>query len=184
MPATSVTSFIPCAVGEWIGFASSKPAAPKKLTPGRKGKPKPNHKPKRKKAKRFTPQRRAVLIDRLEAAIESGLIDLNDEDMPCESLDFTLAELALLMRIFLPEEYIDPSEANPRPPATRTAPGSAERIAEYAFRLAQKRALFTAGDATAHKAHDPGLRIEQRGNGTGVKVVGWADERDEEEERE
>jgi hypothetical protein len=140
-------------------------ARPKKKSPKKKG----------NSARVLTSQVRTVLIDRIEAAIDCGRVGINPEDMASESLDFTLAELALLLRILLPEEYLDPSEGRGPASPTRTAPGSAERIAEYAARAAAGRAITVAGDATAHGAHDRGLAISQRRNGSGVRVVGWGD---------
>ncbi len=150
-------------------------ALPPALAPGKRCR-RPRAKPKRAP---MPPQCRSVLIDRIEAATLDGRIELCDEEMPCESLDFTLEELAFLLRLLFPEEYRDPHAGRALPPATATAPGSAERIAEYAWRVAQRRAVTVAGDARADRAHDRGLKIEQRKNGSGVKVVGWADEDEE-----
>jgi hypothetical protein len=173
-----VTSFV--AQREFVWSSQPPPAPPARACPKSKPVPacrkKPRKRPGKPKPKRLPAQCSTVLIGRLEAAIASGLIDLCDEDMPCESLDFTLAELALLQRILFPEEYRDPFAGRAKPKASGTAPGSAERIAEYALRVAGRRVLHVAGDATAHKWSDRGLAIEQRRNGTGVKVVGWADE--------
>jgi hypothetical protein len=152
------------------------PAKPAQAPPRPKrnrAKPKPSAPKPRSGSKRLTPQIRTTLCDRLEAAIESGLIELCDEDMPCESLDFTLNEIALLMRILLPEEYVAPERT---PEATGTAPGTAERIAAYAGRVARGESLTAKGDATATGVHARGLKIVQRTNGSGPRIVGWADE--------
>jgi len=160
---------------------SKCPAAPtprRKAAPSRK-KPRPKKraakKPKKPAAK-LSPQCASIIDDRIEAAIEAGLIVVCDEDMPCEALDVTIAELALWQRILNPEAYADPSEGRKPAKASGTAPGSADRIAEYAFRVAQRRTVTVKGDATAHGAHDRGLKVVQRANGSGVKVVGWAEE--------
>lgn len=147
--------------------------------------PKPRPKPKKPRAacpraksgQRLSPQCRTVLIDRLEAGVEAGRIRLIAEDMgEPDGLDFTLAEYALLLRLLFPEEYLAPAPKRVRAPApTGTAPGSAARIAAYAERAGRGQALYAAGDATAHKAHDRGLKIAQRRNGSGVQVVGWDD---------
>jgi hypothetical protein len=42
--------------------------------------------------------------------------------------------------------------------------------------VATRRALIVAGDARADRAHDRGLKIAQRKNGSGVRVVGWEGE--------
>lgn len=114
---------------------------------------------------------RTVLIDRFEAAIQSGLIDLCDEDMECTSLDFTLQEVAMLLAILIPEEYAGPRRKAAKP--SRSAPASRERIAEYAQRVVEKRQLFDPRDA------GPVFRGQQlvereRANGSGRQVVGWA----------
>jgi hypothetical protein len=44
------------------------------------------------------------------------------------------------------------------------------------------QSLTSAGDATAHRHSDRGLRIEQRKNGSGVRVVGWEEEDEEDPE--
>lgn len=171
-----VTSFVITTVHDW-----TRPPAPSAPAPTPRVAPKtitPRCKKTRKRAPKrpISPQCRTVLIDRLEAAIADGRIELCAEEMPCESLDFTLAELAFLQRILFPEEYLDPFAGRKPPRPTATAPGSAERIAEYAFRVAERRVMHVAGDATAHGAHDRGLAITQRANGSGVKVVGWSGE--------
>ncbi len=125
----------------------------------------------------FTSQCRTVLIDRLEAAVEVGTIDLHDDFEPCDQLAITGGEYALLLRLLFPEEYAEPSDVR-APAPTLTAPGSAGRIAEYAERVARGERTYSPGDATAHRAADRGLRIEQRRNGSGVKVVGWDDDED------
>lgn len=134
-------------------------------------------KPRRKgdSARVLAPQVRSVLDDRISAAIDRGAIVISACDMPCDFLEFTLAELAELLRVLLPEEYVDPSEGRAPPEPTRTAPGSAERIAEYAARVAARRAITAAGDARAEGAHERGLAIRQRANGSGVQVVGWSE---------
>jgi hypothetical protein len=136
----------------------------------RRPKPKPRTTPPRL----LTPQVRTLLLDRTEQAIEAGRIAINPDDLECEQLDLTLAELGLLYAILFPEEYLAP----PLPAAapSGTAPGSAARIEEYARRAAAGQALYHPADATAHGAHDRGLRIAQRANGSGVRVEGWQGE--------
>lgn len=179
MPATSVSAVWVSA----IAFDTSRPAprrtskrspvrtsAPKRRAPKRK----PAPKAKRCRATRLSPQCCAVLVERMERAVARGQIDLAPDAEPVEELCITAGEYALLLRILSPEEYVRPE----RPPAraTDTAPGSEERIEAYRRRVERGEALYAPGDATAHGAHERGLRIEQRGNGTGVRVVGWADD--------
>lgn len=135
---------------------------------------KPPRKPKRCRSTRLSKHCCAVLVARVESAVRRGLIDLAPDDEPVEELCITAGEYALLLRILSPEEYVRPE----RPPAraTDTAPGSEERIEAYRRRVERGEALYAPGDATAHGAHERGLKIEQRGNGTGVRVVGWADD--------
>lgn len=177
MPAASVS---------WVSAIAFNTALPVRTpAPGRPAK-KPAKKPARKvKAKRggsrtLSPQCRTVLIDRLERAVERGLIDLADDHEHCDELCVTAGEYALLLRLLFPEEYLRPERCDS---ATDTAPGSADRIETYRQRAARGEQLYHAADATAHKAHDRGLKITQRANGTGAKVLGWA-ESDEESDDE
>lgn len=155
MPASS---FTPSPGFDW-------PPAPR-----RRARPK---KRKRKPPRVLTAQVRTVLIDRIEAAIAAGLVDLLADGGPTPELQITTGELALLLSILFPEDYPAPRR---RAVATTTAPGSEARIAAYAARVAANQSLFAPGDATAHRAHDRGLAITPRGNGVGVKVVGWEGE--------
>lgn len=110
-------------------------------------------------------------MDRIEAAIERGLIQHCPDEMPCEFLDFTTAELAKLYEILLPEEFFEPKKARR---ATRdTAPASPERIAVYAERQAAGQSITAAGDVGAVRRDGKQLRIAERKNGSGVRVVGW-----------
>jgi hypothetical protein len=166
-----VTSFTPIVMHDWTG-QSARPAP----RPGKKGRParrKPKRKPRRKARSAIPPQCRTVLIDRLEAAIESGLVRLCDEDMECDALDFTLAELALLQRILFPEEYAGPKRRAGKP--TDTAPGSPDRIAVYAARREAGRPISAKGDVGAVHPDGRQLTVAERKNGSGRKVVGWAD---------
>jgi hypothetical protein len=171
-----VPSFVVCELFVWP--PPPEPAQAPAALQGRKPRAKPAAQPKAKRrprpARRVIPvQVRTILDDRLNAAIESGLIELCDEDMACESLDMTLAELALLMKILLAEEYEAPKR-KPRK-ASASAPASDGRIQVYAERRTAGCELYHPKDATAHRAHDRGVQIVQRKNGSGVKVVGWAE---------
>jgi hypothetical protein len=115
---------------------------------------------------------RTVLIDRLEEAVERNVIDLMADDGPADCVAVTTGELALLLLVLFPEEYDAPAGAAA---ATRTAPGSMSRVEEYARRVREGLALFARGDSRADGA-GRGLKIEQRKNGTGPKVVGWCDD--------
>lgn len=60
-------------------------------------------KPKKKTRRRtLTRQEATTLDDRVNEAIESGVIDLHDDFEKCEFLDLTHGELELLMRILSP----------------------------------------------------------------------------------
>jgi hypothetical protein len=76
------------------------PAPPRKK-PGPPVKPRAKVKPRHQR--RISPQQRTILIDNLEAAIETGRIELCDEELPCTFLDMTAAELRLLGRILFKE---------------------------------------------------------------------------------
>jgi hypothetical protein len=116
----------------------------------------------------------AELLRRVDAAEAEGLIDFAPDDEPVDAVCITMGEFALLMRVLMPEEYVRPERPVSEP--TGTPPGTLARLDVYRQRAARGEQLYHANDATAHKAHDRGLRMEQRGNGTGVKVIGWADE--------
>lgn len=140
--------------------------------PPRKRPAKPRTKPVRPANHEVGASTRQVMIDRLEAAIDAGRIELCPDDMPCESLDLTLNELALLLTIVLGEEYV---AAERPPPPTETAPGSADRIAEYARRLARGQCLFGDKDARADGASKRGLSVRSRKNGNGTLILGWSE---------
>lgn len=176
MPATSVSAVWVSAIAfdTTVSRAGVGTSAPKRR---RKPKRKPAPKPKRCRVARLSPQCCAVLVDRMERAVERGQIDLAPDAEPVEELCLTVGEYALLLRLLSPEEYVRPERPVRRP--TTTAPGSEDRIEAYRQRAARGEQLYHAADATAHRAHERGLRIEQRGNGTGVRVLGWADEGEE-----
>ena len=48
---------------------------------------------------------RTIMIDRMENATLDGRIELNTEDMLCESLDMTAEELAFTLRVLLEDAY-------------------------------------------------------------------------------
>jgi hypothetical protein len=54
--------------------------------------------------RQLTPQTRTLLMDRCEEAVAGGVIAVNPEEMECEFLDLTLAELALLFRLLFAED--------------------------------------------------------------------------------
>lgn len=168
MPATS---FVQTTVYD---FTITPSAAPVRAPAPRARKPR--RKPKRAPSRGgiLTPQVVSLLDDRLEEAIEAGTIELVDDDGPFQGFAFTLAELAELKRMLLREAYIEPKR---KPLATRTAPGTAERIEAYQQRVSAGEVLYSDADATAHRAHDRGLRVTPRLNGSGLKVLGWAEEK-------
>lgn len=169
MPATS---FVQTTVYD---FTITPSAAPSVRAPAPARKPRRPAKPKRVPSKGgiLTPQVVSLLDDRLEEAIDAGTIELVDDDGPFQGFAFTLAELAELKRMLLREAYIEPRK---RPLATRTAPGTADRIQAYRQRVAAGEALYSDADATAHRAHDRGLVVAPRLNGSGTKVLGWEGE--------
>jgi hypothetical protein len=54
------------------------------------------------RGRKLTSQARTLLIDRMEAAVEDGRVDLHDDFEDCEFLDLTCGELELLVRILYP----------------------------------------------------------------------------------
>jgi hypothetical protein len=160
MPATS--AFTPCVLFDWPVPAPVPAPAP------------PRRKKKKRKRNAVVPASiRSVMVERLEHAVECELIALCDEDMPCDSLDFTLAEYALLLRILIPEEYEGPTR-KPLKRASDTAPASADRIAAYAERRDQGRPLWHPGDPGAVSGGRQLVEVERR-NGSGRQVVGWSE---------
>lgn len=112
-----------------------------------------------------------IIAGRLERAIRSGRIDL--------------PKAALFLAIVLCEE--SPELDDPDEP-TDTPPGSEERIEVYAERMERGEELYHPKDADPTHldghgrlidAAPRGLRIVQRGNGTGPQVVGWDDDEEE-----
>ncbi len=139
---------------------------PKKRAPKRK-------KPKARRTAAFTPQVRSLLIDRFEAAVESGEISLHDDPAHCDEVCITSGEYAKLMRILFREDYCEPpAPAGP----TATAPGSADRIAEYRSRVESGRGVYDPADARPGMVGGRGLKVTSRRNGSGHQVLGWADE--------
>lgn len=84
------------------------------------------------------------LVDRLEAAVADGRVDLLDDDGPADGLCLTLSEFRSLLGILFPTAFpADPPAAN-RPTGTR--PGTPARAAVYRRRLLAARAVFLGGD--------------------------------------
>lgn len=155
----------PCCLVSWDG-RTYVPAAAPRPTPRRK--PAPDRRPSQRAAM-------VVLRDRLEAAIQAGLIDPVPDDGPTPRLEITTGELALLLHILMPDEYpADP----PKPRATATAPGSAKRVEEYARRVAAGQALWNPLDPEAVRDDRRGLEGLLRGGrsaqGADLSVTGWA----------
>lgn len=135
----------------------------------------------RKRARGRLPQNTlTVLIDRLEAAIAAGRIDLLADDGETPAVEITTGELSLLLAILLPEEW---PFLRPASQPTATAPGSKHRIQAYAARVAAGESLYHAYDACPVRGDADGrlvaagklaLAIVQRANGSGPRVLGWA----------
>lgn len=114
---------------------------------------------------------RQVLMRRMAAAVGRGKASvIEDEGRDASSIAISDAEYALLLTILIPEEYYDPS-GKPKP--TNTPPGSAERVAVYAERQSSGKPIFCPEDASSVQEH-VGVLVEQRGNGTGPRVLGWS----------
>jgi hypothetical protein len=150
------------------------PDPPPTVPPPPPKRPRPRH-----RRRTLRPSTLTVLIDRIEAALEGDQIDLLSDDAEADQIAITTGELALLLTILFPEEFPPGERRKPRK-GTATAPGSEARIAEYAARRAAGLYLYAQGDARAD-GPGRGVVIVQRANGSGVKVVGWEDETDEEE---
>jgi hypothetical protein len=137
------TEFVATVVHDWTGQAEPAPEVrapvPRRKKPGPK--PKPRKKPRTPRAGRALPvQLRTLFIDRMEEALEVGVIDLNPEDMACEGLLLTHGELELLLKILFPNE-----------------PERAERLDELRAVLARN----------AKPRNRPGVAQEQRSPAAG-----------------
>jgi hypothetical protein len=113
-----------------------------------------------------------VLSARLGAAIDRGQLEVTSLD---GRLVLGTVPLADLLTVLLPEEF--PSDRPVAKTPTDTAPGSDFRIDAYAVRVNRKQAIFHPRDARAD-GPGRGLKITQRSNGSGVKVLGWEERRE------
>lgn len=82
-----------------------------------------------------------VLIDRVQAAVESGVIDVVWEGGATIEpvIALTDGELARLMIVLFPEEYRESPLATP----TKAAPGSSEKIDVLCSRFQRGQSLFS-----------------------------------------
>lgn len=107
MPNTSWIS-----AGEWAEFTVCglaprevrAPAPPKRKRPSTAGIPRKPQPSKAGRSGRLSPQQASVFIERMEAAIEAGLIDLHSDFEDCTFLDLTHGEAELLVRILYSDE--------------------------------------------------------------------------------
>jgi hypothetical protein len=114
---------------------------------------------KKKKRRRGSLPRdyRRVVTNRLEAAFESGQLELS------------CGVYAVLLVVLFPEDYAEPP---PPTAATDTAPMSADRVEVYAARRADGVGLFRRGDADPEDRPKFGLSGRKNNNG-GLLVEGW-----------
>ncbi len=110
-----------------------------------------------------------LFADRISAAVESGIIDVDWDDWQEDGIAITAGELAMILHVLLPEEH--PQLQSPAAP-THAAPGTAKKIAEMQMRLA-------AGESLWHRADCGGMErargtILRGGSGAvknGVKMI-------------
>lgn len=81
-----------------VGSAAVRAPAPPKPK-ARKCK----RKPKKRKARPLTAQQQSIIDDRLEAAVNDGRIEIDDDFTACASLDLMPGELVVLARVLFPE---------------------------------------------------------------------------------
>lgn len=122
-----------------------------------------------------------TLVDRIEAAIGSGVLDVMHDEQGADSVSITTAELVVLLKVLFPEEW---PELLPPPEPTRTAPGSDSRLEVYAARSSRGQDLWHRLDACPVRGDVDGrlvaagklaLAIVPRANGTAPKVIGWSE---------
>ena len=89
----------------------------------------------------------AVFVERIEAAVERGVLDIIWElrPKPEPTVSLTDGELARLMIILFPDQY--PDELG-RPQPTQAPPGSRRKVAEMRQRAARGVAICDPRDAT------------------------------------
>jgi hypothetical protein len=112
---------------------------------------------------------RTRVLDRLHAAVEAGVIDLDDTDDETGAVMITRGEFVTLLQVMHPEEH--PGELA-LPVAVDAPPGSPEKIQAMQARLARGEALYTPCDPGMSN-QGRAARIVERRNGSGRRVLGW-----------
>lgn len=178
MPAVSYSMTL----FEWAGIEDDPPRASRQLRRCRQrvkaivaGK-----KPRRRRGiGRLSVGMLSVLLDRIEAGMETGRLDVMDDPVSADSVSITMAELIVLFEVLFPEDW---PRLVPAAMATGTAPGTDSRLAVYRERSRNGEQLYHVRDSCPVRGDVDGrlvaagrlaLAIRDRGNGTGPKVLGW-----------
>jgi hypothetical protein len=101
---------------------------------------------------------RELVIDRLEAGLED------------KTLKLTPDQYDAVLLCLVPEDFTMPTRPSP---STGSAPGTAARAATYAARVAAGAPVHSPQDSPLEGRK---LRVAKKANGSGDKVLGWADE--------
>lgn len=108
-----------------------------------------------------------TLAERVSAAIESGVVNVDWADLEESEVWVTAGELAVFLSILIPEEY--PRVADPMP--TSAPPGTPRKIDELRRRMENGLGLWCDEDADMQKAK--GTLSKGRGKkGFGVIFIG------------
>jgi hypothetical protein len=115
---------------------------------------------------------RELFVDRIEAALEAGQIQMPLETAPQKVLILAPYQLHLMLSVLLPELY-----AEPQPPAdqTPTPPGSFDRAQEYQARESRGESLYHPADADPIRDDRRALAGGKRANGSPfARIDGWS----------
>ncbi len=115
-------------------------------------------------------KKRALLLHRIEAAIQSGQVDIYNDWKPTEEIAITGGELVLLLRLLFPEDYFSPPLASE---PTTTAPGSAARALIMADRISRGQSAFHPGDASPTTNNEYDIAVSFNNSMKGIQIEGW-----------
>lgn len=115
-------------------------------------------------------KKRALLLHRIEAAIQSGQFDIYDDWDETEHIAITGGELVLLLRLLFPEDYFSPPRAAE---PTTTAPGSPARALVMADRISRGQSAFHPGDSSPTITNEYDIAVSFNNSMKGIQIEGW-----------